>query len=99
MSLLYVGCTNTGTVQYCTVMQAVGSFRSRIIAVRTMCLLFLGHDEKGKFVDHHVLQQVYLFGGRAASSKCSSAIVGSSALGDTPAGAMVHGCVGGEDFR
>lgn len=42
--------------------------------------------------------QVYMFGGLSASTRCSSAAVGSAALGDTPAGATT-GCTGGDTFR
>ena len=45
------------------------------------------------------LLQVYMFGGLASTSRCSSATVGSSALGDTPGGAAIEDCVGGDSFR
>lgn len=40
-----------------------------------------------------------MFGGLASTSRCSSATVGSLALGDTPGGAAVEDCVGGDSFR
>lgn len=43
--------------------------------------------------------KVYLFGGRAKSGKCASPVVGSSALGDTPGGAAIYDCMGGNGFR
>eukprot|EP00903_Cladosiphon_okamuranus_P009839 g9351.t2 len=45
-----------------------------------------------------VAGKVYMFGGLASTSRCSSATIGSSALGDTPGGAAVENCVGGGSF-
>eukprot|EP00752_Nemacystus_decipiens_P004487 g4097.t2 len=42
--------------------------------------------------------RVYMFGGLASVGRCPSAMVGSSALGDTPGGAAVEDCVGGDSF-
>lgn len=43
--------------------------------------------------------QVYMFGGISAKPLCSSATVGSTALGDTAGGANTEDCMGGDSFR
>ncbi|CAM9161625.1 unnamed protein product [Ectocarpus fasciculatus] len=45
-----------------------------------------------------VAGKVYMFGGISAKPLCSSATVGSTALGDTPGGANTEDCMGGDSF-
>ncbi|CAM9103761.1 unnamed protein product [Laminaria digitata] len=46
-----------------------------------------------------VAGKVYMFGGFSSSRRCSSSVVGSTALGDTPGGAALKDCVGGSTLR
>ncbi|CAM9312927.1 unnamed protein product [Scytosiphon promiscuus] len=45
-----------------------------------------------------VAGKVYMFGGLSSNAQCSSATVGSTALGDTPGGVITEDCIGADRF-